>query len=462
MIDEQDQLSRIVKAMRERFQSGITRSLDWRRCRLETLDLLLKNEEPALLAALADDLGKPRLEALTSELLFTRKELRYALKNLKAWTAIHKCSTPLALKPSHASWRWEPLGVSLILGPWNYPVQLLCAPLVACLAAGNCALLKPSEFAPRTAQTLAELMESYFDSADVKVVCGDRETAQTLLADSFAAIFFTGSTSAGREVLMAAAHSLTPVTLELGGKCPAYIHEDANLPVAVRRIVMGKFMNAGQTCVAPDYILAHEKIYEEVLSILSKTIADFYGSDPKQSPDYGRIINTLHFDRLLKLLGDGRVVCGGQHDRDSLYLAPTVLTKIQPEAAIRTDEIFGPILPVITVTDPQGAIEEIRRHTPPLALYLFSNDSLIEKLLASNVQSGAVCRNECILHLGVSELPFGGVGASGMGRYHGIWGFQAFSQARAYFNRSPWPDPNLRYPPDEKKREAIWRWLLGP
>ncbi len=451
----------LVRGLRQRFNSGLTRTLAWRQERLDALDELLVRHEEALVDALAADLGKPRHESLLSEILFTRREVRHARRHVRAWMRSHWCPTPLLLKPSRAWWRWEPRGVALILGPWNFPVQLMLGPLVGCLAAGNCAILKPSEIAPATSRCLADCVREHFPPEEVAVCTGDDSLARALVDEDLDLVFFTGGTSTGHRVFRAAADRLTPVVLELGGKCPCYVHEDADLPVAARRIVQGKFMNAGQVCVAPDYLLVAERRYEEMLDLLARTIERFFGTDPSHSPDFARIVNAHHFDRLVRLLDGGRVYCGGGHDRDARYIAPTVLTDMPEASPLWQEEIFGPLLPVVAVAGPEDAVAMMRRHAPPLVVYVFCGDKAVEELVARGMDSGGVCANECVLHLAVADLPFGGKGASGLGRYHGVWGFRAFSQARARFRRGTWPDPMRRYPPTRASDEGVWRWLLG-
>lgn len=456
-----EEIAAACARLRQGFDRGLTRPLAWRLEQLKTLEHILVVHEDELLAALWTDLGKPRPEALAGEILFTRRELRYALKHLKKWSTPQKSSTPLFLKPGRARWRWEPRGLCLLIGPWNYPVQLLLSPLVSCLAAGNCALLKPSEYATRTEQTLARLLGGHFSADTTQVICGDSDTSRHLLQNRFDYVFFTGSSGVGQAVYKQAAETLTPVTLELGGKCPAYVHHDADLSVAARRIVMGKFMNCGQTCVAPDYLLVHRNCHAQLLDLLSREIVAQYGRDVQSSPDYGRIVNSRHFDRLVNLMAGGSIAHGGRNNRDSLFIEPTLLENIPEDSPLLGEEIFGPLLPVRPVEGQEEALALIKNHPAPLALYLFSRSDVIPRWLAERLASGAVIHNECVLHLGVNDLPFGGTGNSGMGRYHGAWGFQAFSQARSYFSRATWLDPSKRYPPYSSRAEGFLRWLLG-
>jgi aldehyde dehydrogenase (NAD+) len=368
-----------------------------------------------------------------------------------------RVSTPWMMQPGSSQVVHEPLGVALIIGAWNYPLQLTLAPLVACIAAGNCALLKPSELAPHCSAALAEYLPKYLDPECIAVVQGGVSETTALLAQRFDKIFYTGGANVGRIIMTAAAKYLTPVTLELGGKSPCIVDKDIDLDVAARRIAFGKFLNAGQTCVAPDYILVHRKQEEALLEALSNTIETFYEGNPKDSEDFGRIIDERHHDRLTALLKGNTVVTGGEYDKSRLYIAPTVLRDVSPDAAVMQEEIFGPILPVLAVEGIDEAIDFVNAREKPLALYLFSeNDEMVARV-TNETSAGGMCVNETVFHLIVPNLPFGGVGESGMGKYHGKWGFDLFSNAKAILNHGTGVDPHLRYPPYRKCDQTMLR-----
>jgi aldehyde dehydrogenase (NAD+) len=350
--------------------------------------------------------------------------------------------------------------VALIIAPWNYPLQLSLGPLVGALAAGNCAVLKPSELAPATARLLAERLPGYLDPACVRVVEGEVAETTALLAERFDHIFYTGNGAVGRIVLEAAAKHLTPVTLELGGKSPCYVDASADLAVAARRIAWGKFFNAGQTCIAPDYVLAHAAIRDRLLDLLRATLRDFYGDDPRTSPDYARIVNARHHRRLSALLGAGTVVVGGESDEAQRYLAPTVLADVPPDAPVMREEIFGPILPVLAVADADAAIAFVNARPKPLALYLFAADRAVEERVLARTSSGGATVNHVMLHFLVPELGFGGVGPSGMGAYHGRASFEVFSHRKGVLRQSTAIDVPLLYPPFSDAKKGWVRRLL--
>ena len=357
----------------------------------------------------------------------------------------------------------QPLGVVLVIAPWNYPVQLSLCPLVGVLAAGNTAVVKPSELAPATSAVLAELVPTYLDGRAVAVVEGGVAESQALLAERFDHIMYTGNGDVGRIVLRAAAEHLTPVTLELGGKSPAIIAGDADVDVAAHRIAWGRFSNAGQTCVAPDYVLVHHAVEDQFLGGVLRAVHDFYGENPRTSPDYGRIINDRHFERLTGLIAAGgyeAVVTGGVGDAATRYLAPTVLAGVQPDAAVMQSEIFGPILPVLTVADVDEAVRFVNARPAPLAMYVFTSDDALAERVVERTASGGVTINHTMFHVGVPELPFGGVGPSGMGAYHGRAGFDNFSHRRAVVAKPARPDPPVLYPPYKRWKEAILRRVL--
>jgi len=414
-------------------------------------------QEDVFVQALREDIGKSDLEAYLTEIGFLLAEIDHSLSHLKSWMKPRRVATPLIMQPGSSRVVHEPLGVALIIGAWNYPVQLSLAPLVGCIAAGNCAVIKPSEFAPRCAEALARLVPRYLDPAAFAVVEGGVPETSALLEERFDKIFFTGSSRVGRIVMAAAAKHLTPVTLELGGKSPCVVDEDIDLAVAARRIAYGKFINAGQTCIAPDYVLVHKAREEALLDAITEAIDTFYGGDPQASEDFGRIIDARHHERLARLIEGETVVTGGQADRNRLYIAPTVLCDVSPDSPLMQEEIFGPILPVITVDDMDEAVRFINARDKPLALYVFSNDTATADRIIAATSAGGVCVNDTVLHVVAPELPFGGVGESGMGKYHGRAGFEAFSNAKAVFRHSTRFDLPMRYPPFSKREKAILR-----
>jgi aldehyde dehydrogenase (NAD+) len=457
-------LAQLVHRQRAFFDTGATRPLDWRRAQLRKLHDALLLHEPALSAALGADLRKSSHEAYTSEFGLVLSEIRHALRHLPAWMKPQRRSTPLLAWPSRGFIRPEPYGMALIIGPWNYPLQLLLSPLVGALAAGNCAVLKPSEFAPHTAAAIDELITSAFSEESVAVVQGDRAVAEALLGEKFDSIFFTGSTAVGRLVMAAAARHLTPATLELGGKCPCLVCADAPLDTTARRIVWGKFMNAGQTCVAPDFALVDRRIMPGFVEALKRAILQFYGDDPQKSPDYGRIINRAHLDRLAGYLGSGTIAHGGRHDAADLYLAPTILTGVPAAAPVMQEEIFGPILPVLAFDELDEALAGLRERPAPLALYLFTRDRSAQERVLAGTRSGGVCINDTVTHMLGKDLPFGGLGESGMGAYHGKASFDCFTHRRSVLCRSLAFDPQLRYPPPRFSLAMLkraYRFLLG-
>lgn len=449
----------LVARQRAFFECGATRPLEFRRQQLTALSTGLAKHENALLAALYCDLGKSSYQGYASELALVHAELRAASRNLRPWSARSRRRTPSLSWPARAWCQPEPLGVALIFAPWNYPLQLLLSPLVSALAAGNCVVLKPSELAPRTSEAVAAMLQESFADEYVSVVEGGREIAIAVLRERFDKIFFTGSEAMGRKVMAAAAQHLTPVTLELGGKCPAIVCADADLETAARRIAWGKFLNAGQTCVAPDFVFVQRDLRARCIEALKRALHEFYGDDPAQSVDYGRIINRRHFERLTSYLSDGTIVHGGGRNARELFLAPTILTGVAPEAPVMAEEIFGPILPVLDFGTVEEVLRFLRARPAPLAVYLFTRDRDTEARVLAETRSGGVCVNDVIVQMLGTDLPFGGVGASGMGVYHGRAGFDVFSSQRTVMRRATWPDFSLRYPPQRLSLARLKRAL---
>ena len=449
-----------VHTLRKTFASGRTKPRAWRDGQLARLDALFAEKGDELLAALEADLGKSPFEGWLSELAFLRKEIAHTRRHLGRWMRPEKVPTPLAYQPGKSMVVREPLGVVLIIAPWNYPLQLAIGPLVAAIAAGNCALVKPSEVAPHTSAAIARFLPMYLDPLAVAVVEGGVVETSALLAERFDHIFYTGNGAVSRIVMAAAVKHLTPVTLELGGKSPTIVDASADLEVTARRIVWGKFFNAGQTCVAPDYVLVDRRVEERLLAALVKTVRDFFGEDPKTTKDYSRIVNIKHHRRLVAYLGDGELVCGGEADEKERYIAPTILRNVKPSAAIMADEIFGPILPVIGVGSVDEAIAFVNGRPKPLALYVFTGDKQVADAVLGQTSSGGACVNDVVIHLAIPELPFGGVGESGMGAYHGKTGFETFTHRKAVLAKVTAMDLSLRYPPFDAKKQSWVKRLM--
>ena len=448
-------IAAVLDQQRRFFHSGATRPYAFRRQQLRNLRALVRDHEGRIHEALAADLGKPAFEAFASETGFVIAECSHALEHLETWMEPERVKTPLTFFPSKSFIRREPMGLVLIIAPWNYPFQLVMAPLAAALAAGNCALLKPSETAVHTSELMAELAASYFPAEIASTVVGDAKIAEALLAECFDHIFFTGGMEVGRIVATAAAKHLTPATLELGGKSPAIVDEKVDLEVAARRLTWGKFLNAGQTCIAPDYLLVPEALAEDFLSLMKKNVRRFFGDDPRTSPDFARIVNHRHFDRLSGYLEDGRIVTGGETERDERYIAPTILAEIPEGARSLDEEIFGPILPVLTYRNLDEAIETTLRHPNPLALYFFSKDRKRQERVMQEIPFGGGAINDALIQFSNPALPFGGRGGSGSGSYHGRYGFETFSHKKSVVEGSTLFDPPIRYPPYGGKL----RWL---
>ncbi len=450
------QVRSLIQQQRSFFSTGKTKDIEFRLTQLQALRQAVLDNQDAIMAAVQADLRKPDFEAFATEVGVVG-EINYAIKHLKTWVKPKRVSTPPEQFPSKAKLCPEPLGVVLIIGPWNYPFQLLISPLVGAIAAGNCALLKPSEIAPQTSKVVAEIIEKTFDPSYIAVVEGGVEVSQALLAERFDHIFFTGGTAIGKIVMAAAAKHLTPVTLELGGKSPCIVDAEVQLDKAVKRIVWGKFINAGQTCIAPDYLLVDRRIKPAVLEAIQSTVREFYGEDPASSPDFGRIVSPKHFSRLVNFLENGQVIIGGQTNADDRYIAPTVIDQVPLDAPVMQEEIFGPILPVLEYDDVQEAIDFINAKPKPLALYLFSQNKSLQERILRDTSSGGVCINETIMHVGITDLPFGGVGESGIGNYHGKASFDTFSHYKGILYKPFWLDLDWRYAPYTGKLEQIKR-----
>ena len=452
----------VNKALRATFESGRTRSLEWRQAQIAGLRRMMEEAEEELVDALRKDLGRPRVEAFGADIGHTKTELRHMERHVGRWMKPRKVRVPATVAPAKAWVQPEPLGVALVIAPWNYPIQLLVEPLGIALAAGNCVVAKPSELAPACSAALARLLPRYVDPDAVVVVEGGVEETTALLAERWDHIFFTGSTAVGRVVAEAAARHLTPTVLELGGKSPTYVHASANLEVAARRIVWGKFFNAGQTCIAPDYVLADRAVRDGLVDAMVATVRDFYGDDPQRSTSLGRIVNERHLSRLRRLLdgGVGTVATGGQVDEAERYVAPTITVDPSLDAPVMQEEIFGPILPVLAVDGPAEARSFITARPKPLALYVFAEDDAVIDSVLHEVSSGGVCVNQTLMHLIPADLPFGGVGDSGTGSYHGKAGFDALSHHKSILRKMTRPDLRLLYPPYKALTEQVVRKLI--
>jgi len=450
-----------LEQLRKAVDEGVYRSLSWREAQLDGLLRFVTEHEEAMLTALKVDLGRCAAEARLADILMVRSEVKLMRRNLRQWLRPRYVPTPLAGQPGKSWVQQEPFGLVLILGTWNYPFQQILLPLAGALAAGNAAVVKLPETAVESASLMARDLPQYVDPSAVIVMSGGPETASGLLAQRFDNIFFTGSSRVGRIVMRAAAEHLTPVTLELGGKNPALVAADAPLEVTARRIAWGRFSNAGQICVAPDYVLVPEKLRLPLIDELGRAIVRFYGADPQGSQSYGRIVNQQHFARLVGLMGEGRIAIGGERDAEDRYIAPTVLTDLPAGAAVMHEESFGPILPVVGYHSLEEAVAFIRKRPKPLALYLFTKDRLLQERMLRETSSGSVVINDVVVNQIVPGLPFGGVGNSGMGSFHGRYTFDAFSRYKAVMRRSSWPDPDLRYPPFSDKKDRLAQWLLS-
>lgn len=442
------------------FQAGKTKKISFRIEQLKKLKQILVDNEQLLIDEVHKDFQKSAFETYVTEIGLVIADINFALKNIESWTKQRSVSTPLVNFPSKNFIITEPYGSVLVISPWNYPILLALQPLVGAIAAGNTAILKPSELTPNTSSILESLISKNFDPEFLKVILGGVEESSALVKMDFDYIFFTGSTKVGKIIMKAAAEKLTPLTLELGGKSPCIVDKTANLEVSAKRIAWGKFVNAGQTCVAPDYLLVDKSIKAEFLDYLDDAINQLYGDDPKQSPDYPRIISDSHFDRLVKLLSDGEIVSGGETDKSSRYIAPTVLNSISLEDTIMEDEIFGPILPVLEYEDVEECIQIINARPRPLALYVFTSNQHLESKVMNTVSFGGGAVNDTIAQLGNHHLSFGGVGASGFGSYHGKASFDCFSHKKSVMKKPFWPDVPIRYAPYDDLKLGLVKKVL--
>lgn len=448
----------ILHSQREFFNTQKTKNVKFRKMYLEKLrDLIIQNEN-LLYEAIAKDFGKSQFETYVTEISFVLKDIDYYLKNVNSLSKPKKVTTNLANQIATSKIHSEPLGCTLVIGAWNYPYQLSLSPLIASIAAGNCCLLKPSEIAENTMKTMAKILNENFPSEYIYVFEGGIDETTEILKLKFDKIFFTGSTKVGKIVYKAAAEHLTPVTLELGGKSPVIVTKEANIEVAAKRIVWGKFLNAGQTCVAPDYILVEESVKEQFLESLKKFITEFkYEANSEQ---YTRIINKKNFERLTQLINPQKIYFGGNSNEENLYIEPTILNNVNWEDDVMQDEIFGPILPILSFTNFHHAINSVLELDKPLSAYLFTNNDEEKNLFTQKLSFGGGCINDVVMHLGNDNLPFGGVGNSGMGSYHGKFGFETFSHQKAVLDRATWGEPDLKYPPYSENKIKWIKKLL--
>ncbi|HDE4012103.1 TPA: aldehyde dehydrogenase [Staphylococcus aureus] len=439
------------------FNTQQTKDISFRKEQLKKLSKAIKSYESDILEALYTDLGKNKVEAYATEIGITLKSIKNARKELKNWTKTKNVDTPLYIFPTKSYIKKEPYGTVLIIAPFNYPFQLVFEPLIGAIAAGNTAIIKPSELTPNVARVIKRLINETFDANYIEVIEGGIEETQTLIHLPFDYVFFTGSENVGKIVYQAASENLVPVTLEMGGKSPVIVDETANIKVASERICFGKFTNAGQTCVAPDYILVHESVKDDLITALSKTLREFYGQNIQQSPDYGRIVNLKHYHRLTSLLNSAQmnIVFGGHSDEDERYIEPTLLDHVTNDSAIMQEEIFGPILPILTYQSLDEAIAFIHQRPKPLSLYLFSEDENATQRVINELSFGGGAINDTLMHLANPKLPFGGVGASGMGRYHGKYSFDTFTHEKSYIFKSTRLESGVHLPPYKGKFKYI-------
>ncbi|MBN9897002.1 aldehyde dehydrogenase [Bacillus thuringiensis] len=438
-------ISSIVSRQKEYFLKGHTRSIEMRKNNLKKLYEGIQRFEEEIFQALKLDLNKSVHESFTTEVGYVLKEISFQLKHMSSWSKPKRVRTALTHFGSKGKIVPEPYGLTLIIAPWNYPFQLAIAPLVGALAAGNTIVLKPSELTPSVSKVLKRMLDELFPEELVAVVEGGVEESTSLLREPFDYIFFTGSVGVGKVVMEAAAKQLTPLTLELGGKSPCIVHKDAKIEMTARRIVWGKFLNAGQTCVAPDYMYVHSSVKEKLIEALRHEITEQYSKEPLQNENYVRIVSERHFERLCRFLQDGQVVIGGNYKKDTLHIEPTVLADITWKDTVMEDEIFGPILPIIEYDNIEDVIGTIQQHPKPLALYVFSEDKEVQKKVTCNISYGGGCINDVVYHLATPYLPFGGVGSSGLGGYHGKESFRTFSHYKSILGQSTAFDMKIRY-----------------
>ncbi|NFS29627.1 aldehyde dehydrogenase [Clostridium botulinum] len=447
----------MLKKHNEFFECKETKSIEFRIRQLKLLKVGIKKYENEIYEALNLDLGKNEFESYATEIGFILSSIEYSIKNLKKWSKCKKVKTPMYLLPSKGYIMYEPYGTVLIMGPYNYPFQLLIEPLIGAISAGNCAVLKPSELSPNVSKVVSKIISETYNENYITCIEGGIETNTALINSKFDYIFFTGSVNVGKIVMKAAAENLIPITLELGGKSPVIVDKSTNVKVVAKRIIWGKTLNAGQTCVAPDYVLAENSIKDSLIEEMKKVIQEFYGMDAEKSIDFGRIINEKHFERINNIVHSDKefIVYGGKTNDKINYIEPTLIDITSCDCACMKEEIFGPVLPIIGYSDLDEAIKEIKRFPKPLAMYVFTNDKVVEKKILNEISSGGVCVNDVITHLVNPNLPFGGVGNSGMGSYHGYNSFLTFSHEKSVLKKSDKADIALLFPPYNKRKLDI-------
>jgi len=460
---ERNEITEKYNNQKKFFYTHQTKNIEFRLNQLLILKKAIEEYESKIIEALKKDLNKPPVESYAAEIGFTLLELDFMIKNIKSLAKPKKVPTSFINAIGKSYIHNEPFGNVLIIAPWNYPFQLLIAPLIGSIAAGNVSILKPSEFTPETTKVIKEMIKKHFNEEFVCVIDGEVKETQILLEQKFDYIFFTGSTIVGKIVMQAAAKNLTPVTLELGGKSPCIIDDDINIEVTAKRIAWGKFLNAGQTCIAPDYLLVKKSVKTKFIAELKNTIKKFYGENVLENKDFVKIINEKHFERLVKhLTGGGEITFGGKYDKNKLLIEPTIMEQVSDNSSVMNEEIFGPILPVIEYEKIEEAIDYINRRSKPLALYLFTKNKELQKKITKEISAGGVCINDTLSHIASTELPFGGVGDSGIGFYHGKYSFYTFSHPKSVMTKSFTVDPDLKYPPYKitlEKLKKLLKWF---
>ncbi len=444
--------SELFNNLKTVFDTGKTKDLTWRKKQMLAIEKMMSECESEIFSCLKSDLNKSELESFVTETSYISHSAAYNRKNIKKWARVKRVFTPLIGQPGKSWIQPEPLGVVLIIGAWNYPLQLTLAGMSAAIAAGNCVMVKPSELAPRTSNLISKLIPKYLDSECIKVIEGGAKETSALLDLRFDHILYTGGSNVGKIVMKAASKNLTPVTLELGGKSPCIVMPDADLSITAKRITWGKFTNAGQTCIAPDYVLTDQITESKLVPLIKKNIIEMFGEDAEKSESFGRIVNKRHFKRVSSLIHQDKVVIGGDINESQKYISPTVLTNISSQCPIMQEEIFGPLLPIIRIKDLENAIQIIRNGEKPLSAYIFTKNKIFEKKFLDSVSAGNICINDVMMFMAVDDLPFGGVGSSGMGVYGGRSGFETFSHMKSVMKRRWWPDIAFRYAPHSKKK----------
>lgn len=459
-ICDKEEVYELLKEHQAYFATGDTKSIEFRIDQLEKLKKAIQANEQLIIDALQKDLHKSEFEAYVTEIGYLYDSIKYFIRNIRSWSKVKRVKTPLVHFGSTSYIYAEPYGTVLIIGPFNYPFQLVIEPLIGAISAGNCAVVKPSEYTPNISKAIAKVLRECFDERYIRVLEGGKEVTSALINAPFDYLFFTGSVGVGKIVMEAAAKNLVPITLELGGKSPCIVDKDVNIDIAAQRIVWGKFMNVGQTCVAPDYVVVHKSSKKQLVEKLMEYIHKFYGQNPKESNDYGRIINQRQMERLIQLIDRDKVLFGGDYDMDDRYISPTLLDNIAWEDKVMEDEIFGPIMPILEYEDLDGVIEQINSRPKPLALYLFTENKAVEKKVIENISYGGGCINDTMTHLASPYLPFGGVGTSGLGSYHGAKSFEIFSHRKSVLKKSTRVNLSFIFPPYDKKKVSLVRRIM--